>query len=80
MRKPEVLQYVLCENGKGAGVKMIKQDCFAMRQDKPECMLLNGLYCKYIPCSFYKSKEQFVADREKYAEKEKAWKDEHAAK
>ena len=51
-----------------------------MRPDKPECMLLNGLYCRYGPCSFYKSKEQFAADREKYAEKEKAWKDEHAAK
>lgn len=54
---------------------MIKQDCFAMRPDKPDCMLLYKLYCKYGSCSFYKSKEQFTADREKYAAAEKAWKD-----
>ena len=32
----------------------MKQDCFAMKQDKPDCMLLDELYCERGHAGFTK--------------------------
>ena len=47
----------------------IKTDCFAYRPERIRinpCSALDDLYCKCEICSFYKTKEQFDAEIEKY--------------
>lgn len=43
----------------------INKDCFAYRTSE-YCSALNKMICKNGKCSFYKSKQQHIEDREKY--------------
>lgn len=42
---------------------MIQTDCFAFDVKKLECNCLNDLYCKKENCKFYKSKEQYIKEK-----------------
>lgn len=45
----------------------IKKDCFAFSKKTEQCMALKDTYCRYEEtCAFYKTREQYEADMEKY--------------
>lgn len=44
---------------------LIKRDCFAYVNEK-RCVILSAMMCKSKNCSFYKTREQFRADLQKY--------------
>ena len=45
----------------------IKTDCFAYRPERMcPCIALRELYCEKEHCSFYKTKEQYIAEIKKY--------------
>ena len=50
--------------------KYIKTDCFGYSPITGLCTILSETCCAYGSCSFYKTQEQFNADKEKYVEKE----------
>ena len=43
----------------------MKTDCFAYKNER-KCLALNELVCKNRECRFFKTKEQFNEEREKY--------------
>ncbi len=46
--------------------KQPKTDCFAFRETRNKhCSVLSELICKKRKCSFYKTLEQYEADRKK---------------
>ncbi len=48
----------------------IQTDCFAYRHGL--CCVLEELVCKEHKCSFYKTREQYRQDAEKYRQKQMA--------
>lgn len=44
----------------------LAHDCFGNVKGKKDCQILTENVCLYGKCSFYKTKEQFEADRKKY--------------
>ena len=44
----------------------IKKDCFGYDLIGVRCKVMTELICRHKECTFYKTKEQFNADREKY--------------
>lgn len=44
----------------------LAHDCFANVKGKKRCQILTEDMCLYGKCPFYKTKEQFEADRKKY--------------
>lgn len=44
----------------------IKKDCFAYKEKQKKCSALNELVCEKRKCRFFKTKEQFNEEREKY--------------
>ena len=42
------------------------KDCFAYLEKCNRCSILNETVCKKSDCTFYKTREQYDADREKY--------------
>lgn len=46
----------------------IRKDCFAFSSDNVYngCNILNKLYCKFEDCKFYKDKETFKLEKEKF--------------
>lgn len=48
---------------------MVKTDCFGYIKEKEKCNALNELYCKKDICKFYKTREQFIKEQEKYKQK-----------
>ncbi len=43
---------------------MIKTNCFAYKET--DCSVLKKLYCKKGTCRFFKTKDQYRKDKEKY--------------
>lgn len=43
----------------------IKSDCFGY--ENKQCTVLKEMVCKYKECPFYKTNEQYAADKEKYS-------------
>ena len=44
----------------------VKTDCFAYMSKCKQCSVLTELVCRKRKCTFYKTREQFDADRLKY--------------
>ena len=47
----------------------IRKDCFGYTPGKKECQVLTETICASGKCSFFKTKAQFLEDREKYGER-----------
>lgn len=39
-------------------------NCFGYKNNK--CVILKEMICKHKKCPFYKTEEQYIADKEKY--------------
>ena len=50
----------------------IKKDCFGMREKG--CVVLKRTFCRDNHCPFYKPRQQYEKEREKYAAHEYAYK------
>lgn len=44
----------------------IRTNCFAYKEKANKCAALNELVCEKSECRFFKTKEQFCKEREKY--------------
>lgn len=47
----------------------IKTDCFGYNKANKKCTVLRDTYCRKEECVFYKTREQYQADKEKYERK-----------